>query len=109
MSDQFIHSYSKVLVNAWTDPSFLGLLESNPVAVLKAQGLVTKKGATVKIVTDFKPKEANIDDQVKAWEQGDKTGVYTLYIPAKPQLGMETSSAVGDSYCCCCCPCCTCT
>lgn len=105
----FVHSYSKLLVQAWTDPSFMSMLQANPYEVAKTSGLNPIAGATV-TVKDLAG-SPDVTDQIKIWRQGDTSGNYTLYVPAQPQLGVQsTTSAVGDtSYCCCCCPCCTCT
>jgi hypothetical protein len=105
----FVHAYSKLLVEAWTDPSFRSLLQADPTAAAKNAGLNPKAGGTVTI--EDKSGNADINAQVQAWREGDESGNYTLYVPDEPQLGVQSGAgAVGDdSYCCCCCPCCTCT
>ena len=110
--NQFVHNYSKVLVQAWTDPSFMSSLKANPAAVLKGFGIVVPSGATVDIIqTDAK--NADLQAQIKAWDAGKTSNKYTLYIPSSPQLGIhQGADGLGledTSYCCCCCPCCTCT
>jgi hypothetical protein len=106
----FVHNYSKVLVQAWTDTNYRSLLESNPAAALSQYGLVTQPGATIKVVEEVGG-SGNLQDQFKAWQTGQTSGSYTLYVPSKPQLGQgsDPGMATEDSYCCCCCPCCTCT
>ena len=75
----FVHSYSKVLVQAWTDSNYKSLLESNPAAALSQYGLVTQPGANIKIVEDVAG-QGNLTDQYKAWQEGQQTGSYTLYV-----------------------------
>jgi len=110
LEQSFVHSYSKVLVQAWTDSNYKSLLESNPAAALSQYGLVTQPGANIKIVEDVAG-QGNLTDQYKAWQEGQQTGSYTLYVPSEPQLGQgsDPGMATEDTYCCCCCPCCTCT
>jgi hypothetical protein len=105
----FVHAYSKLLVEAWTDPSFKKLLTTDPTAAARNAGLPFNAGSTV-VVQDLAG-APDIDQQLATWAQGDQSGTYVLYVPDQPQLGMQTASTtVGDtSYCCCCCPCCTCT
>jgi hypothetical protein len=106
----FVHTYSKVLVQAWTDASYKKLLKSHPAEALKQYGLTTQKGAKIQIVDKVSGK-GNLADQWAAWQKGQSTGTYKLYIPSKPQLGQATDPgmATETTYCCCCCPCCTCT
>lgn len=105
----FVHSYSKLLVETWTDPSFAKLLKSSPYDAARNAGLNPVAGATVTI--EDMGGSPDVNAQIQAWREGDASGKYTLYVPAQPQLGVQSSSdSVGDtSYCCCCCPCCTCT
>ena len=93
---------------------YLSQVKSNPARRLEEVGLKVPAGATV-TVSDSKG-EGNLDDQVKLWEEGAKSGSITLYVPEVPQI--ETSElseselegvAGGTDYCCCCSPCCTCT
>ncbi|CAN5259375.1 hypothetical protein BH10PSE4_BH10PSE4_03420 [soil metagenome] len=104
----FVHAYSKLLVEAWTDPSFKSLLEANPTAVAKNVGLNPGSGTVTLEAGSGSP---DVTKQIDAWNQGASTGKYILYVPSEPQLGVQSSGdTVGDtSYCCCCCPCCTCT
>jgi len=111
-TDEFLHNYSKVLVEAWTDPSFMHLLESNPVAALRMKGLAVPAGATVTLDTKMQG-APDRHAQIAAWEQGHTTRKYILYVPPAPLLGVHTGATgigrLDTSYCCCCCPCCTCT
>lgn len=105
----FVHAYSKLLVEAWTDPTFKSLLMANPYEVARNAGLNPAPGATVTI--EGQSGSPDVQAQIDAWKEGATSKHYILYVPDQPQLGVQSSeSAVGDtSYCCCCCPCCTCT
>src|SRR5437762_13507319 len=97
----FVHSYSKVLVQAWTDSNYKSLLESNPAAALSQYGLVTQPGANIKIVEDVAG-QGNLTDQYKAWQEGQQTGSYTLYVPSGPQLGQGSDpgmAKIGRASC----------
>jgi hypothetical protein len=105
----FVHAYSKLLVEAWTDPSFKKLLKSNPYDAAKNAGLNPVAGATVTVMDQGG--SPDVGAQIAAWRAGDTSLKYVLYVPDQPQLGVQSAdAALGDpSYCCCCCPCCTCT
>ena len=108
---QFRHSYSKVLVRAWMDPDFMKQLASDPKAALKSADLSVQPDANVTVDTSGSTQNQDFGKEVAAWEKGQETGNYTLYVPTQPQLGKATPdpALAADSYCCCCCPCCTCT
>jgi hypothetical protein len=105
----FVHAYSKLLVEAWTDPSYKAILESNPYEAARNAGLNPVAGATVTIKDGSG--SPDVTSQIQAWKEGATSKNYILYVPEKPQLGVQSAGgSVGDtSYCCCCCPCCTCT
>lgn len=105
----FVHAYSKLLVQAWTDPSYMKMLQANPYEVAKTAGLNPMPNATVTL--QDVGGSPDVTEQIKIWRQGDTSSAYTLFVPQQPQLGIQSAgAAVGDtSYCCCCCPCCTCT
>ena len=111
-NQHFVHAYSNLLVRAWTDKSYAAQLQQDPTNVAKSAHLGVKAGGTVTLDQSGSAQTADLDAQIAAWEAGDQSGKYMLYIPKQPQLGMTSanSSSVGEtSYCCCCCPCCTCT
>jgi len=118
IQDQFVHNYSKLLIQAWTDRTFMMRLQQSPAQVLKDSGIAIPSTVTINIVTDLAaPSSASLKSQVDAWDQVVNTGggTFNLYIPQQPQIFQSTSSAsegfnVQDTTaCCCCCPCCTCT
>jgi hypothetical protein len=111
---QFVGAYTKLLTNAWSDEAYMKQVHSDPKAALAEVGLEVPSGATI-TVSDSKG-EGNLDDQVKLWEEGAKSGSITLYVPDVPQIDTQELSeselagvAGGTDYCCCCSPCCTCT
>ncbi len=111
---QFVGAYTKLLTNAWSDEAFMNRLKANPAAVLGEVGLTVPAGASITI-SDSQG-EGSLDEQVRLWEDGSKSGSITLYVPTVPQIDTAELSetelegvAGGSTYCCCCSPCCTCT
>jgi hypothetical protein len=122
----FISDYAKVVVAAWHDPDFNDRLQADPAALLASFGLTTRPRATFNIVRQPSG-SGDIDIQVGAWERGELTGQYTLFLPPNEQsvqsshidaqdlesLRSGTSGGVAAAAdvtaCCSCCPCCTCT
>jgi hypothetical protein len=108
---QFVHNYSKVLVQAWTDSAFNQRLHQDPVFVLNQNGFGLPDSANVTV--EDGSGQPDLQAQISAWEEGHNTGNYVLYVPPQPQLGVESSKdpsgLAQDTYCCCCSPCCTCT
>ena len=111
---QFVGGYTKLLTNAWSDEAFMQRVKSDPKAVLDEVGLSVPAGATVDIRNT--QGEGSLDEQVRLWEEGQKSGKITLYVPDVPQIDTSELSeselegvAGGGTYCCCCSPCCTCT
>ena len=112
---KFIKAYSAVLTNAWADPKYLANLQANPASVLSTAGLAVPAGVKINIKTE-KAGEGSLEDQMRLWESGLKSGSIDLFVPTTPQisegeLSSEQLEAVaGGSDCCCCCtPSCTCT
>ena len=114
---QFVSAYTKVLTQAWSDPSYEEQLESNPKQALQDAGLDTGD-ASVQVVSSTEG-SGDLDQQVQLFEQGLESGTIKLYVPKSPpvdaeelrDVDLEATAQSGDttSYCCCCCPCCTCT
>ena len=108
---QFVHNYSKVLVQAWTDQAYKQHLASDPIPALQQFGIVVPKGANVKVDTTTTG-APDLNKQVTDWSSGN----YTLYVPSQPKMGVhegqgsvQGAQTLDSSYCCCCCPCCSCT
>jgi hypothetical protein len=122
----FISDYAKVVVSLWHNPQFSTQLNSDPAAALASCGLATKAGAKFNIVRRVSG-SGDIDQQVNAWERGETTGEYTLYLPPSQESvqsvqldtqdleelhghkGGVAQAASDVDVCCCCTPCCTCS
>jgi radical SAM superfamily enzyme YgiQ (UPF0313 family) len=77
----FISDYAKVVAAAWRDPHFAHRMETNPFDVLMDCGLTVPPNAKRVKIVPVMHAPGNIDQQIKAWEQGSVTGEYTLYLP----------------------------
>jgi hypothetical protein len=123
---EFISDYAKVVVAAWHEQDFNSRLTADPAALLASFGLTTQPRATFNVVRQSSG-AGDIDIQVNAWERGETTGQYTLFLPPNEQAvrgvqldtqdleavrgvhGGGVAQAADVSACCCCTPCCTCT
>jgi hypothetical protein len=123
---QFISDYAKAVVAAWHEPDFNSRLQADPAATLAAYGLITRPHAKFNIVRTVSG-SGDIDIQVEAWERGETTGEYTLFLPSTASAvqgvqldtqdleslhgsaGGGVAQAADVSLCCCCTPCCSCT
>jgi hypothetical protein len=116
---EFVNTYTRVLITAWSSEDFSRRLAQDPKAALAEVGLNIPADAAVDIVrtvTEGSP-EASLDSQVQLWETGLATGRFVLYVPETPQIDMAELSegdldavAAGLSVSCCSCtPCCCCT
>jgi hypothetical protein len=110
---RFIKNYANMVARTWVDESYLELLLASPAETLAAAGLEATEGAVFRIIQVKITGMGSVDQQVDAWVEGFRTGLYDLYLPIKPEdidieLGGEMAEA-GDTYCCCCTPCCCCT
>lgn len=122
-STAFTQAYSSLVVRSWTSEDYLDLLKSAPHAALAEVGLDLPSSATVNVIIMEPTGHGKVEDQVERWEEGERTGVYDLFIPHRPEdledLALADESLVGvaggleavegDNYCCCCTPCCCCT
>ncbi len=115
---EFVNTYTRVLITAWSSEDFSNRLAQDPKAALAEAGLAVPAGAEVDIVrTAEDSPEASLDSQVQLWETGIATGRYVLYVPETPQIDMAELSegdldavAAGNVIIACCCsPCCCCT
>jgi hypothetical protein len=112
---KFINGYSKVLTSAWADEKFMARLQADPGSVMKEAGVPIPAGVKVNLKTNMGG-DGGLDDQIKLYEDGLKSGAVDIYVPAQPQMAdgelsdTQLESIAGGSDCCCCCtPCCTCT
>src|ERR1700760_4376412 len=114
----FISSYSKLLVAAWSDESVHDRLVTDPKGVLAQFGLSVPESANVDLVRQIPAQhgEADVDFQVRLWEKGLETCNFEMHTPDTPQIDSEELSdaeleAVAGGWsisCCCCTPCCSC-
>src|SRR6266516_3350139 len=111
----FISAYTKILTQAWSDDAYARRLETDPRALLAAEGLRVPAEAEIQIMraTDAEP---DLEKQVGLWFESAGTGVCVLYVPHVPHVESKELSeadleavAGGDvNACSCCSPCCTC-
>jgi hypothetical protein len=117
---EFVNSYTRVLISAWSDEAFSAKLASEPRTALAEAGLELPAGAEIVIVTAAPDghEQGNLDVQVALWEEGLATGRYEFHIPATPTVDAvelsegdlsDVAAGVLDSCNYCCCPCCCCT
>jgi hypothetical protein len=94
----------------WTDDTYLDLILASPADQLALAGLETPEGAVFRIVQCKITGMGTIDQQVDAWVEGYRTGLFDLFLPIKPEeVDIVDASAGGGDTCCCCSPCCCCT
>jgi len=113
---QFVNSYTRALISAWSSEAFAARLDSDPKGALAEAGLEIPADGDVVVVRTIPEgrEEGNLDLQVNYWDIGKATGHYEIHIPETPQIDMaelnegdlEAVAAGGDS-CCCPCSCCT--
>ncbi|MBI4818709.1 MAG: hypothetical protein HY791_20740 [Deltaproteobacteria bacterium] len=117
--EKFLQIYGTVLVRTWDDAALKQRFLSRPAEVLKEFGLDagTAKVDVIEPWANPDPAVCTPQSQVKAWNDGLKTGtiqfVYPKEMPEGPEnmeLTAEQMAAVagGDGCCCCCSPCCSC-
>jgi hypothetical protein len=110
----FIKNYANLVARTWTDDSYLQLVLSSSADTLASGGLPTVPGAVIRVLQHVITGSGKIEDQVDAWIEGNRTGLYDLFLPMKPdQFDVTPGGAPGGDACagggCCCCPCCCCT
>jgi hypothetical protein len=110
---KFVESYANMVARTWTDDTYLELINSNPAETLKAAGLQPTEGAVFRIIHCKITGMGNVDQQVDAWVEGYRTGLFDLYLPIKPD-DIDVTPGGGDPGACagggcCCTPCCCCT
>jgi hypothetical protein len=114
---EFINSYTRALIMAWSSDEFSQKLDRSPVEALREVGLELPANAEVVLGRTIPEGqlEPDLDVQIELYEQGLITGRFEFKIPETPQVSMAELSegdlagvAAGDIYCCCC-PCCCCS
>jgi len=111
----FIKKYANIIARTWVDDSFQQTLLTDPVNTLGSAGIPTVAGAVIRVIKHTITGSGKIEDQVDAWLEGNKTGLYNLFLPEKPEEfdatagGGDGSGCIGGDNTCCCCPCCCCT
>jgi len=110
----FIKSYASMVARTWTDPSYLDTILASPTDALAKAGLPTPTGATIRILQHKITGMGQMSEQVDAWVAGQRTGLFDLYLPMKPDdLDVEGGGGPVDGCAggasCCCTPCCCCT
>jgi len=110
---QFMRSYANMVAQTWIDPNYMQLLLADPVNTLAAAGLPTADGAVIRIIQVKITGMGRVEDQVDAWVEAARTGLYDLWLPIKPD-DVDVSVGGGDpggcagGASCCCTPCCCC-
>jgi len=107
-------SYANMVAQTWIDPNYLQLLLADPANTLAGAGLPTVDGAVIRIVQVKITGMGRVEDQVQAWVEGGRTGLYDLWLPLKPDdvdvsVGGGDPGACAGGASCCCTPCCCCT
>ena len=108
----FQKAYSIFLGKAWSTASNMAMTKADPVDALNDAGFSIQTGANVNVtgIDGY----GSLQDQYNLYLVGEKTGNYTISLPASPPstahiTHAETGLAEDVSVCCCCCPCCCCT
>ncbi len=113
--ETFMKKYGAVLRKVWGDSgeAYFERLKASPESMLKIEGL---DPGTAKVTIKTETLEGTLDDQVRLWNDGLKSGSIDLYIPANKPDGADDSDlsdadlaavAGGGDCCCCCTPCCS--
>lgn len=115
---EFVNSYTRALITAWSSEEYASKLAQNPREALAEAGIELPADSTVDVVRAIPdgPREGSVDIQVELYERGLETGHFEIRIPEVPQIDtselteseLEGVAAGMDIYCCCC-PCCCCT
>ncbi len=111
---EFIKSYANIVARTWVDDSFRQLVLTDPTNTLAGGGMPTVEGAIIRVIEHKITGSGKIEDQVDAWLEGNKSGLYDLFLPMKPDefdvdVGAGGEGCAGGDNSCCCCPCCCCT
>ncbi len=113
--DTFMKKYGAVLRKVWGEggEAYFAKLTASPEEMLKIEGL---DPGTAKVTIKTETLKGTLDDQVRLWNDGLKSGSIDLYIPTKKPEAADDSDlsdadlaavAGGGDCCCCCTPCCS--
>jgi hypothetical protein len=115
---EFVDSYTRLLITAWSSEEFAGRLETDLQGALAEVGLTVPANATLERIRDVPEakQRGGLNVQIEAWERGLESNHFYFYIPDTPQVDvseltegdLEGVAAAGTYACCCCCPCCSC-
>jgi hypothetical protein len=107
---EFIRNYANLVARTWVDESYLELLRANPVDTLARAGMPTIPGAVVRVVEMKLTGQGRIEEQIDRWIEGNRTGLYDLWLSMKPEgVDVAVGGLASVEACCCCTPCCCCT
>lgn len=114
----FVSAYTEILLAAWSSRRFTDELAADPVVALAQFGLVVPDGGRVEVCQRIQADhgEPSLDFAVAEWTEGERTGLYRLYVPSTPQMRwaeldtdeLAVLSAGTSANQCCCTPCCCC-
>jgi len=100
----FIQSYHELIFKVWGDPDFLKDLQQNPAPILDAAGMPTLPGASINVCVvqtdDYEHAAEHSEKQADAWEHGNQTNQYELWIPSEPDDLDPDSTIVSATTCC---------
>jgi hypothetical protein len=119
---EFVNSYTRALITAWSSEEFANKLASNPRQALAEAGLELPANAEIALVRSVPndTQDGSLDKQIELYERGLATGRFEFHIPEAPQIdlaelsesdldGVTGGDANAPSINCCCCPCSCCT
>lgn len=114
----FIRTYTRLLVSSWSDDLYLQRLIASPHDVLAQEGLEIPASVTIRIeravvpLMEMDTPGAALDTQVQLWLKSSERGELVLYVPDAPVITTEALDATdlagvsgGGAVLCCCCPC----
>jgi len=109
----FIKAYADMVARTWTDDTYLELILTDPANALARVGIATAPGAVIRVLQHKITGSGKIEDQVDAWIEGNRTGLYDLFLPMRPDdFDVDPGGGAPDACAgggCCCSPCCCCT
>src|SRR4051794_18364874 len=87
---EFVNTYTRVLITAWSSEEYSAKLDNNPREALAEAGLEVPAGAKIVLVRNVPEghSDSNIDVQVSLYERGLQSGTFEFHIPETPQIDM---------------------